>query len=92
MTISSITSNTTAPRDPVSVQPTNAEAAKFAKLMAEEPAAGAVESGADSSSATTDEQLWAAVNQGFTDAIIRSGIRRTVNHINEMKRLYRDEM
>lgn len=101
MNVSSVTSNSNQPLTPLSVQPSQADTAKFAKMMSTASSTETTQSTASAtgteeetpdSSAVTDEQLWAAVYQGFTDSIIRSGIRRTVNNINELKRLYREEM
>jgi hypothetical protein len=70
-------------------QPSAATVQRFSKMMSspqEDPATQTAATAAD------DAAMWNAVYDKFTDSILRSGIRRTIDNINELKRIYREEM
>ena len=87
MTTSAVSPASTAQQARASSQSVSAaDTQRFSQLMSAEQA----EESSAQTSTVTEEDLWKAVDQGFI--IVRSGIRRTINHINEMKALYRNEM
>ena len=89
MTTSAVSPASTAQQARASSQSVSAaDTQRFSQLRSAEQA----EESSAQTSTVTEEDLWKAVDQGFIDAIVRSGIRRTINHINEMKALYRNEM